>query len=418
VLREKFRNSKIIVLHVDDSFSQIDDQQSNIPILYGTANVQDFLEREVPEIDPSNIRIIEWRPSMNHYGESYVKLLSGAVEFIKRIDAGKRTVSVFGRRWVKNFFKNLKNVHHAILYRAADIPVIITGSGPSLEKALPVIRNMREKSLIIAASSSIMALNHGGVQPDLVITTDGGTWALKHIYPYFRNPNTNAAIAANLCAALPSQCANTPLLILNDGSFWQSVILHELDIPSVIIPQMGTVTASALELALLLSKGNIFLAGMDLSVRDIRTHARPYSFDHLLFEKADRFLPVYSQSFVRSSLIQQGGGLGIYAAWFKNRLASLPDRIFTIGENNEVFKDGLSTECGEIKNTNECFKTVSVKGNPDDFCKRGITALLNALNDNKYADNLKKELIPLLFPGEEKAELKNLEKAILELSNG
>lgn len=381
--------------------------------------MQDFLEKETPETKAANIRVIEWRPSVNHYGEAYVKLLSQVVEFIKRAEAGKRTVSVFGRRWVRNFFRNLRIVRQTVLYKTADIPVIITGSGPSLEEALPVIRNMREGSLILSASSSIMALAHGSVSPDIVITTDGGPWALKHIYPYFRNAagTAGSAIAANLCAALPSQCVNAPLLIISDGSFWQSVILHELDIPSVIVPQRGTVTASAVELAILLSAGNIFLAGMDLSVRDIRTHARPYSFDHLLFDRAGRFSPVYSQSFVRSRLIQQGGGLGIYAAWFKNRLASWQRKIFSIGENNEIFEKGHSAELPASKNTDEYFKTIYVKGDPAGFCKRGADALVDAMKNSPYADNLKKELVPLLFPDEEKAEQKELERAILEVCN-
>jgi len=417
-LREKFKNSKVIALHVDSGFSHC--HLPEVPALHGTdsMSVQDFLEKEVPEIDASLIRVIEWRPSLNYYGEAYVKLLSLVVEFIKRAQAGRRTVSAFGRRWVRNFFRNLNNIQQIILYKTMEIPVIVTGSGPGLEKALPVIRKMREGSLILAASSSIMALAHGGITADIVIASDGGPWALRHIYPYFRGAAANAVIAANLCAALPSQCCDAPRLIINDGSFWQSIVLHELALPSVLIAQKGTVTAAAVELAMLLSGGNIFLAGMDLSVRDIRTHARPYGFDHLLFESASRFSPVYSKNFVRSGLIREGGDYGIYAAWFKNKLASWPKRIFSLGGSHEVFENMLPLETAAEKNTDNYFKTVPVKDDPACFCKRGASALLAAMKDGAYAENLKAELTPLLFPGEKNVTEQELQSAITGVSYG
>jgi hypothetical protein len=389
------------------------------------SGVQDFLEREVPETEAANIKIIEWRPSMNFYKQSYVNLLSFTVDFIKRMDAGKRTTAAFGKKWTGNFFRNLGNVRKTLLYKSTDTPVIITGSGPGLEKAMPAIEKIQEQCLIIAASSSLMALSHYGIQADIVIAADGGCWALRHIYPFFRSGNGvghgvkyGASFAVNLCAALPSQCAGIPLLIMNDGSFWQNIILRELSIPSVIIPQKGTVTACAAELALALTSGNIFLAGMDLCVRDIRSHVRPYAFDHLLFDRASRFTPVYSQSFARSKQIQEGGSLDIYAAWFKKQLASWPKRIFSLGGGGEVFENALSTGAAGGKNTSESFKAAAVKDDPANFRKRAARALIAALKSGEYAPNLKTELAPLLFPGEKNITQNKLETAINEAAYG
>jgi hypothetical protein len=419
VLKKKFKDSKIIVLHVDGSFSggclHSDPQ---VPALYGTdpSGVQNFLEKEVPQTDSSLIRIIEWRPSLNFYREEYVKLLSHVVEFIKRLDAGQRTVSVFGRRWVRNFFKNLETTRQTLLYRTTDIPVIVTGSGPSLEEAIPVIRNMRDKCLILAASSSAMALFHNGIQADMVIATDGGIWALQHLYPYFR-AGGNIPIAANLCAALPSQCAGILRLIINDGSFWQSVILHGLSLPSVVIPQKGTVTASAVELAMLLSGANIYLAGMDLCVKDIRTHVRPYGFDRLLSDNSCRFSPVYSRAFLRSRQIQEGESYKIYSGWFKNQLVSWPKRIFSLCGNHEVFESALPPQ-DTAKKTGGFFKTFSVNDDPASLREKGKASLIAALRDSRFSSDIKAELAPLLFPDKKEVSETELEAAINEVSHG
>jgi len=426
VLHEKFKNSKIIALHIDDSIKSIE-SHTNTVSFYSTEppKVQAFLEKELTEIDASLIYIIEWRPSMNYFREAYVKLLSIVVEFIKRINAEKRTTLFFGRRWIRNFFKNLILINKTILYRKTNLPVIVTGSGPGLEAALSVISNMQNNCLILASSSSVMALFHAGIKPDIVIAADGGCWALQHIYPFFRNAfngygypaNKSAIFAVNLSAVLPSQCADTPFLILNDGSFWQSIILHELNLPSIIIPQKGTVTASAVELALTLSDENIFLAGMDLSVKDIRTHIKPYGFDHLFINNAQRIKPFYSEYFVRSKLLNDGGSMDIYAAWFKNQLEVWPKRIFSIGESNKIFMNSeLSAHEEAVKKTDYYFKTVKLCEDTSGFCKIGVTALLIALKDSRYKESLKTELVPLLFPNKKEVSDNDLEAAIYEVS--
>jgi hypothetical protein len=416
VLEEKFPNSKIVALHIDKA-----NAETRVSTWHGADGIsaQDFLEGEIPETNASRIRIIEWRPSLNVYGEEYLKLLSEAVEFIKRAEAGRRTRSVFGKKWIRNFFRNLSNLERALLFRETGLPVIVTGSGPGLETALPLIRQAGEGCLILATASSVMALGNGGVTADIVIATDGGSWALQHVYPYFRNERhglRGIGFAVDLFACLPSQCSSVPQLILNDGSLWRSVILHELGLPSVIIPQKGTVAAAAVELALLLSTGNIYLAGMDLSVRDCRSHARPYGFDHLLWGKASRLSPFYSSSFTRSLKIREGGSYGIYAAWFKNRLGAWPKRIYSLSAGHEVFETGLPQKLVEKKNLNTCFKAVPVEGDPACFCERGVEALIKALEDPRYAAGIKTELKPMLFTEEDIVSNRELALRLKQIS--
>jgi hypothetical protein len=210
-----------------------------------------------------------------------------------------------------------------------------------------------------------------------------------------------------------------PLLILNDGSLWQNIVLKELGLPSVMIPQRGTVTASALELALVLSTGSIFLAGMDLAVQDIRTHARPYGFDHLFFNAASRFLPVYSQNFIRCGYMQQGGSHDIYAAWFKNQLIRWPKRIFSLGANHAVFENGASPprHIPRRKNNDDYFKILpaGVESAPR-LCEKGANVLLRGLEDPLLAGDLNAGLAPLLFPSEVQVTHEKLKEAITEIA--
>jgi hypothetical protein len=289
------------------------------------------------------------------------------------------------------------------------MPVVITGSGPSLEAVLPQIAGARDNIFLLAASSSVPALAAGGIVPDMVISTDGGGWALLHLQAFVRMKSAcvhrpvNLALA--LCAAVPSQCSESPILAINDGSLWQTMLLSAAGIPSVFIPQRGTVTASALDLALLLSSGNIFLAGMDFSVSDIKSHARPYGFDHLFYGSASRFAPVYSQYFIRSNEMKAGGSYAVYAAWFKSRLASWEKRIFSLGANHAVLAGNLPHRSlhndTAYRGTNAChFKEITEKIPGPQRRRKAAETLITALNNGQYTAALTGELGPLLFPSE------------------
>jgi hypothetical protein len=420
LLKKKYPGAVIVALHADTAFRTASSEtvRLGIPAWWPDSGltVQQFLEEKIPDTEASSIRIIEWRPSLRVYGGDYLSIFSETVDFIKRADANVRTARNFGRRWLKNFFKNISIMRNALLFRPAALPVVITGSGPGLEESFPLILEMRERAFILASASSLPALEARGLRPDLVISTDGGSWAPLHLFACVRNPAGGAAgsrlLAINPCAAMPSQCGAFPLLVLNDGSLWQSLILRGLDIPSLVVPQRGTVTASALDLALNLSTGNIYLAGMDLSVRDIRSHARPYGFDHLLYGKATRLSPVYSQVFTRSSNIRGGKSHEVYAAWFKSRIETLPDRIFSLGGNHPVFKN-LKAEAARGRNAAAKYKTpaeTAAGAAPEirrefrfrEFpLKPGRAALApdildRAFEDPRFSGILQKELSPLL----------------------
>jgi len=402
-----------MVLHIDNFPAH-----EGIPVLNSLEEkeIQNFLEVNISDTDAENLRVIEWRPSLNHYREKYVKLLSQVVDFIKRMEAGKRTTAAFGKRWVRNFFRNIGNINKGILYRQSDLQVIITGSGPGLQDAFPLIKEAQNTSLVIASSSSVMALAANGISADLIVTTDGGAWALKHMYSFCNDYKDSALIAASLFAALPSQALSSPFLLINDGSFWQNVIFHELSLPSVLISQKGTVTATALELALLLSIGNIYLAGMDFSFSDIRTHVKPYAFDSIFFNNANRFTPVYSEYFTRSSLINRGGSMDIYASWFKTQILSWPKRIFSMTQSG-IFNEGKPDTKRKQKKANDYFETVSLNKDFSPFRKRASDILLNALKNSEYSHNIKKELCTLLLNGEENVSEEKLESIILEIAN-
>ncbi|MDR2176874.1 MAG: DUF115 domain-containing protein [Treponema sp.] len=467
VLSRRFPGARIIVLHVSgDSANRVcrdSAGRSGANTVYWNPAcglpAEDFLARELeeltrdrnfgPDFGPQSIKIIEWRPSLDFYGDSCVKLLSAAAAAIRRFDAERRTLHAFGRRWFRNFLKNLRVLCRSPLvrdFRKTDAPILVTGSGPSLEESLPFIKKLAEgqNHFIIAASSSVMALLHRGIVPNLVLSTDGGGWAPLHLYELFRTsgPARKAAnrgafsLAVGFTASLPSQCGGLPALGIADGSLWQTLVLRGLGIPHLALPQRGTVTATALDLALALGRGKIIIAGMDLDSRDIRTHARPYGFDRLWREGASRFRSEYSQSFFRRMAAREGGSYRIYAEWFASRLGSYGGRLYTLGTNNPLFA-GLPRLRDPAVPDSRGGPAAPAEGGPDfawapprerrektDAVSRALEILGAALENSGSRETITGELAPLILPGkpvpgagELRAEMESLARPYLPAGN-
>jgi hypothetical protein len=396
VLEKKFPDAKLVALHVEDAIRE--------------GGVQSILEKAIPDTEASTIEIIEWRPSLFFYKDRYIRLVAETVAFVKRIDANKRTTAYFGKKWFRNFFRNIAVIDTFLAPEKHPGSCVIAGAGPSLEEALPVIKNLKEtrEIFVLAASSAVEPLSLANVKPDMVVATDGGNWALFHLFSTLRPRREHGGnavkgdrkpiLAISAFAALPSQAASFPVLLMTDGSLWQKTVLAGLGVPFLNMPQRGTVTASALDLAFTVFQGNVFIAGMDLANNGIRAHARPYPLDFFL-ENAGRLACAYSTAFAHT--VEAAGSMNIYAEWFKKQLPLYPERLYTIGKNNAVFSNLPSYEAAHwtIKEGDEvpaaCVWTVPFSTQNRDenaTVKKAKTLLADALRNAL----IKKELYDLL----------------------
>ncbi|MDR0599816.1 MAG: DUF115 domain-containing protein [Treponema sp.] len=448
VLRKRFPRSTVISLHCSPFFSSAagGEKSGGPPAEQGPGTalswdpshkkgLEEFLEERLTGADASGIRLIEWRPSINAYGKACLELAGRTVECVRRITANRVTLRNFGRRWLRNGLRNLEILRNPVLPRRGTGPVLICAAGPSLEDALDSAARWKKNSpaaFIIAVSSAAPALLNRGIPPDLVISADGGGWAFFHLiescrrpaaepgngFPAGKNAGTpgtgGPVIASLLSAALPSQLETWPSLILSDGSLWQELLLRSRRVPFLSFPQRGTVSASALDLAFSLTKGGVYIAGLDLSHRDLKTHARPYAFETMMETLSFRRRPFYSQAFERERIIRRGGSHGIYAAWFKTYLSSFPGRIYRLngeepGALGAVLPRAASMPggAGEGGAEGEPERPAFFSPEPagEGFGginrKQGVRVLLEALSNPLMETQIVRELGELFFPDED-----------------
>jgi hypothetical protein len=341
VLQAQFPGSVSVSLHISrelrdckEAFRADFDLYAETPF-----HIRNLLEREIPE--NACVKIIEWRPSLAVYPKEYRSLMETAVDFLKFHALNQRTAVYFERRWNKNVeyntavFTRFVHLKHDL---AARFPVVVAAAGPGLVRSLPELRKKQGSAYLIAVSSALSALYEHGITPDMIIATDGGFWALPHLFALRRYcAGQYPVIAATLNARLPSFLADAPLLPISDGSDFQNARMAALRIPCLVLPQRGTVSVAALDLAFALTCGPVYVTGLDLRDRDVISHASPHAFETLFRTQSSRLDPYYHHAYTRSRLNAESNAQAVYVSWFQNNLARYAARLIALGDNHPLF---------------------------------------------------------------------------------
>jgi len=192
--------------------------------------------------------------------------------------------------FLENYFANIDNFFKypdvsSLLNKFKGVPMIVVGSGPSLEKNVELLKGVKGKAVIIAAVSALMPLIHFGITPDLVIC--GEQVKLDGHFTGAEEESRTRFIFADVVH--PSMfdrrskgkyvyISNFMWLSLQHARFWGNKYCPEFG---------GSVTTTALGLGVDLGCDPVVMIGQDLAFGDNSTHAKgaAYSDQSLHFEE-------------------------------------------------------------------------------------------------------------------------------------
>ncbi|CAM5191058.1 hypothetical protein UACE39S_04182 [Ureibacillus acetophenoni] len=218
---------------------------------------------------------------LSNYDKLFPELYKKLLVKVKGIQYQNRTndytLMRYAESWQVNFIKNLyhlsNDVSLAKLEQIYDCPVVIAFGGPSLSKQIEQLKKVRDSIILIAAGSTINSLLAAEIEPDYVVSIDGGVPNFNHfkdlklekahlIYSMQNHPGVREAFLKN------GYCLDIK------GLYGFSKYLKEQ--VKVNLPQLdggGTVAHVCFTIAQYISTGPIALIGQDLAYTDNLTHA-------------------------------------------------------------------------------------------------------------------------------------------------
>ncbi len=287
-----------------------------------------FLRKHTTGVKSGVGRILVWEPAARMFVHAFRTVKPMIESHLRREAHSQLTTRTFGPRWLRNILRNTRSVPSSVIIDSltkTSRPVVLLIPGPNAEQCLDLIAEFRERVVLITVSSALSTLQASRLVPDLVVHTDPGFYSSLHFPPGL--PPGAAVLCMPLTAGSPGLRFHSWFPFSN-GLLAESDALAELGIPERIIPEAGTVTATALRIADTIRTGSLYVCGLDLCFRDVRSHARGHGFEQWIHSRTNRFGPVEGNYLSRAADTIPGAkgcryaaNLNVYASWIRDYVA-------------------------------------------------------------------------------------------------
>ena len=212
-----------------------------------------------------------------------------------------------------------------------DKAVVIVGAGPSVDSQLDSLRKYRDKITVFATGHITRKLVNEGITPDAVIITDPQPLMYKQIDGV--NLKDIPMILLSTASSSIVEYYNGPIYVAYQSGYAPAEIKAG-KIGSTLFETGGSVTTTALDIALRFGAGKIIFVGVDLAYTGGYSHALG---EGRKVENTDVLRQVRSNT---GGMVYTSKNLDIYRKWIERRLEGV--------RNTEVYNTG---DGAEIKGT-------------------------------------------------------------------
>lgn len=159
------------------------------------------------------------------------------------------------------------------------VPAIVAGAGPSLNDAIPYIKEVADKAVLIAAGTAVRPLLDAGMVPDFTLAVDSSPNIFKQ-YSACGDPEIYLVADTVVMPELFDKFCGRSFLFSSGSVPDVDELLASFGSAPAPLAAGGTVSLSAIELARTLGCPDIILTGLDLAMAaDGTSHARGTVYD-------------------------------------------------------------------------------------------------------------------------------------------
>ena len=225
-------------------------------------------------------------PSQTSHAKEY---FSTVMELCKKNrqkeEVNTNTLEKFAHLWLSNSCKNLskmgelggvKKFFDAAINLSAPLPFVIIAAGPSLEKILPHLAELKKRAVLVCVDTALHSCLEYGVEPDFIILVDPQYACALHL-EFLASPSS---VLITESAAWPSvfrfPCREILMCssLFPIGQYFEKIMGKKGDLGAG-----GSVTTTAWDFARKCGARKIYIAGMDLGFPGRQTHIRGSQFE-------------------------------------------------------------------------------------------------------------------------------------------
>mgnify|MGYP002615582167 CR=1 FL=1 len=331
------------------------------------------------------------------YNKECERFMDGVIERIQNETVNKSTSMTFERLipqhtlyHMKNiiYHKNIGQLYFALQnYDLSDIPCIIVGAGPSLDKNIKQLKKAQGKAFIIVVDAALRTALKAGIRPDLVCTVDA-----RSPERFFEGVNLENIIWAYTRTTRKSIAEKYGRDIFYYGTFysqWNKVLKEQLGYSVPSFPSGGCVSSEAFGLALYLGFRTLVLIGQDLAFTGGNTHTKEAIVGRTLSdEKYIQNRRIVEVEGIDGTMLETDFQMWFYKQWFEKVIKMNQDQIRVIdateggakieGTIIQTLEETIEKECKQYVDFYEIEKQI-----PPAFLPQEQKELLHKLREMK-----------------------------------
>lgn len=249
--------------------------EDNITFFIGGDDIED-IEKFISLTNTKKVKFFITRSYSVLFNEEALFYQQKVLSIVDKKIININTISRFDKLWAYNIASNVVEIStrygvNKFFNKYKNIPAVIVSAGPSLEKNITKLKEMKNKALIIAVDTAMKPLYSRNISPHFVITID----PQKKNSKYFRNVNfkDSVLIAESSVDKEAIDSFNGEIYFINSifplAKYFMESLGNRGDITTG-----GSVSTAAYDFAIKVGANPIIMVGLDLSFPNYQTHIK------------------------------------------------------------------------------------------------------------------------------------------------
>ena len=239
-------------------------------------NDDEDIEKFISLTTTKKVKFFITRSYATLFAEEALHYQSKVLSIVDKKIININTISRFDKLWAYNIASNVVEIatHYGVnkfFNKYKNIPAVIVSAGPSLEKNIRKLKEMKNKAIIIAVDTAMKPLSSHGISPHFVITID----PQKKNSKYFRNIHFEDTVLIAESSvdheAIESFKGAEYFIdsIFPLAKYFMKPLGNRGD-----ITMGGSVSTAAYDFAIRIGANPIIMVGLDLSFPNHQTHIK------------------------------------------------------------------------------------------------------------------------------------------------
>ena len=250
-------------------------EDSKITFFIGGNDIED-IEKFISLKTTKKVKFFITRSYSNLFTDDALFYQTKVLSIIDKKTININTILRFDKLWAYNIASNVVEIstHYGVnrfFDKYKNIPAVVVSAGPSLEKNIRKLKELKDKAIIIAVDTAMKPLSSHNISPHFVITID----PQKKNSKYFRNVNfKDTVLIAESSVDNEAISSFKGAIYFLDSIFPLAKYFMKPLGKRGDITMGGSVSTAAYDFAIRIGANPIIMLGLDLSFPNHQTHIK------------------------------------------------------------------------------------------------------------------------------------------------